>query len=68
VLDFHRDYVLKLARALRRLAQGEGEKAAEAWRDFRRFISEQEPAFQPWLDVYRVLEVTEKYTGFRPQS
>lgn len=65
-LDYHREYVLKLSRALRRLARGDGEKAGESWRDFRELICEKEPDFQPWLDVYRVLEVTEKYTGFRP--
>lgn len=65
-LDYHREYVLKLSRALRRLARGDREKAGESWRDFRELICEKEPDFQPWLDVYRVLEVTEKYTGFRP--
>ena len=39
-------------------------EAGESWRDFRDLICEKEAAFQPWLDVYRVLEVTEKYTGF----
>ena len=68
VLDYHRDYVLKLARALRRLSQGDDGRAAEAWQAFRQFICEKEPEFQPWLDVYRVLEVTEKYTGFYPQQ
>ena len=65
-LDYHREYALKLSRALGRLAQGDGEKAGESWRDFRELICEKEPDFQPWLDVYRVLEVTEKYTGFCP--
>lgn len=68
VLDFHRDYVLKLARALRCLARGEEQAAAESREAFRRFICEKERSFQPWLDVYRVLEVTEKYTGFRPRQ
>ena len=68
VLDYHRDYVLKLARALRHLSQGDDGKAAEAWRAFRQFICEKEPKFQLWLDVYRVLEVTGKYTGFHPRQ
>ncbi|MBD5133495.1 MAG: DUF4838 domain-containing protein [Clostridiales bacterium] len=68
VLDFHREYVLKLARAWRRLAQGDGEGTAEGWQAFRQLIRENEPDFQPWLDVYRVLEVTEKYTGFQPRE
>lgn len=28
------------------------------------FIRMHEPEFQPYLDVYRVLEVGTKYTGF----
>lgn len=67
-LNCHRDYVLKLARALRHLARGEDGRAAEDWDAFRRFICEQEPDFQPWLDVYRVLEVLEKYTGLPPRQ
>lgn len=64
VLDFHREYVLRLSRALEQLARGNEAGASEAWRDFRQFICEHEPELQPWLDVYRVLEVTKKYTGF----
>lgn len=67
-LDCHRDYVLKLARAWRHLAQGEDGKAAEDWLAFRQFICEKEPGFQPWLDVYRVLEVLENYTGLPPRQ
>lgn len=63
-LDFHRDYVRRLARSLRALALGDDEKAAQRRREFQQFICEHEPDFQSWLDVYRVLEVTEKYTGF----
>lgn len=65
VLDYHREYVLKLARAWRCLALGEEEKAAEGWQSVRKLICGNEPDFQPWLDVYRVLEVGENYTGFR---
>ncbi len=64
VLDFHREYALKLSKALGRLARGDRERAGESWRDFRDLICEKEAAFQPWLDVYRVLEVTKTYTGF----
>lgn len=63
-LDFHREYVRRLARALRALALGDGEKAAQRREEFQQFICEHEPDFQSWLDVYRVLEVTGKYTGF----
>ena len=67
-LDFHRDYVLKLSRALLRLAGGDEAGGMERWREFRQFICENEPDFQPWLDVYRVLEVLEKYTGLPPRQ
>lgn len=68
VLDYHREYVLKLARAWRYLARGEEEKAGESWQAFRKLICENEADFQPWLDVYRVLDVTENYTGFRSRE
>lgn len=67
-LDFHRDYVRRLARALRALALGDGGKAARRRGEFQRFIREHEPDFQSWLDVYRVLEVTGKYTGFAGEA
>lgn len=64
-LDYHREYVLKLSQAWRCLALGEEEKAVERWQSVQKLICENEPDFQPWLDVYRVLEVGENYTGFR---
>ena len=63
-LAYHRDYALRLARSLELLALGDEEGAGEAWRALRTFICENEPDFQPFLDVYRVLEVTANYTGF----
>lgn len=65
VLDYHRHYVLKLSRALCRLAQGDEARAWERWKEFRRTVCEKGPDLRAWLDEYRVLEVTEKYTGFR---
>lgn len=67
-LDFHRDYVRRLARSLRALALGDDERAAQRRREFQQFICEHETDFQSWLDVYRVLEVTGKYTGFPNQG
>lgn len=64
ILDYHREYVLKLSRALRHLARGEEDKAGESWRAFQQLVCEKEPEFQSWLDVYRVLEITQKFTGF----
>ena len=48
------------------LARGENAKSKMAWTAMREFICRGEERFQPWLDVYRVLEVTEKYTGLGP--
>ena len=64
LLAYHQRYALALARALEALARGEREASGQAWRAFRDLICENEPDFQPFLDVYRVLEVTETYTGF----
>ena len=65
LLEYHRRYALGLARALELLAKGENRESRRAWESFGDFIRENEPDFQPWLDVYRVLEVTANYTGFR---
>lgn len=63
VLDYHREYVIALSDALYFLALGERERAKEKWEVFRELICEKEQKFQPFLDVYRVLEITRKYTG-----
>ena len=68
VLAYHRDYALALSRALELLARGAGEESRAARRAFRELICENEPDFQPFLDVYRVLEVTEHYTGFPAEA
>lgn len=65
LLAFHREYVQKLAGAMELLALGRQQEADECWREFRRYLCEREDEFQPYLDVYRVLEVTQKYTGFQ---
>ena len=60
----HNGYILRLAMAMEALASGKPEKAMERYLQMRKFICSTEPEFQPWLDVYRILEVTQKYTGF----
>lgn len=60
----HNGYILRLAGAMEALASGKSEAAMERYLQMRRFICSTEPEFQPWLDVYRILEVTQKYTGF----
>lgn len=68
VLDYHRTYTLKLTRFLLKLSRGKPDKAEGSRRAFRDLICEKEPEFQPWLDVYRVLEITENYTGVCPEQ
>lgn len=65
LLAFHKEYVQRLAGAMELLAMGRQQEADERWSDFRQYLCEREDEFQPYLDVYRVLEVTEKYTGFQ---
>lgn len=65
LLAYHRGYIIHLAEAVRELALGNQETALEKWAGMRDYLCDGETDFQPYLDVYRVLEVTEKYTGFR---
>ena len=64
VFRYHNEYILRLSRALEALALGQEEESEARYREFRDLICRAEPEFQPFLDVYRVLEVTQKYTGF----
>lgn len=64
LLDYHAKYCTLLMRALSALAGGNSEVATTLWTQFMAYIREQEVRFQPYLDVYRVLEVATKYTGF----
>lgn len=66
LLSYHRDYILALARAMEALSQGNLPQSREDWLVLRELIGRNEPEYQPYLDVYRVLEVTSKYTGFPP--
>ena len=67
-LDYHLEYVTLLSRAMGCLARGEAARSRAAWAAMGEFICRNEERFQPWLDVYRVLEVTEKYTGLGPPA
>lgn len=64
LLAYHRDYVVALARAIAALARGDRGESGRNWRAFRELIGRKEAEYQPYLDVYRVLEITAKYTGF----
>lgn len=68
LLNYHADHVMRLSEAVYFLASGNMPAAMEKWRDMRKFICENEEGFQPYLDVYRILEVTQKYTGFQEQD
>jgi hypothetical protein len=63
-LRHHNGYILRLASAMEALASGCQEESSRLYGEMRRYICRGEPEFQPWLDVYRILEVTQKYTGF----
>lgn len=65
VLAFHAGYTAILAEALARLCRGEEERADALYREFCRFVREKEMQFQSRLDVYRIIEVSTKYTGFK---
>ena len=62
-LGYHLEYAAMLSRAMGCLARGDTAQSGQAWASMRDLICRGEERFQPWLDVYRVLEVTEKYTG-----
>ncbi len=63
-LGFHARYTGLLAWALESLARGDEEEAAARRREMLAFLRENESAYQPWLDVYRLGDVTARYTGF----
>ena len=64
LLDYHRRYVLRFARVLELLARGREAESLAEWRALGDFTGGNEPDYQPYLDVYRVREVTANYTGF----
>lgn len=63
LLEYHRKYILLFSDALCALALGDAAQADEKWETMREYICNQEECYQPFLDVYRILEVTRKYTG-----
>lgn len=64
-LRHHNRCIAHLARAMEALASGDREAALRLHRQLREYICRMEPEFQGWLDVYRLLDVTWNYTGFR---
>lgn len=66
ILKAHRRYVELLAKAMQQKLLGRQEEADRAWSAFVEEIRRREEELQPYLDVYRVIEVGENYAGFRP--
>lgn len=63
-LSFHGNYCILLSRALEAQCTGDTDAANESFREFYSYIRQRELRWQPRLDVYRVIEVATKYTGF----
>ncbi len=63
-IEFHAGYSILLARSLASLCTGDKTGADLRFREFCQYIREKERKFQPLLDVYRIIEVATKYTGF----
>ena len=63
MLKYHAEYCTKLIEALIHLSKGDLKLAQQAWCCFMQYIRTQEASYQPYLDVYRVIEVATNYTG-----
>lgn len=63
LLEYHRNYILLFSDTLSLLASGRKEQADLKWTAMREYICRGEEKYQPFFDVYRILEVTQKYTG-----
>lgn len=63
-LSFHGRYTILYAQALADLCRFGPEGAKESYQNLCDYIRSQELAWQPRLDVYRVMEVASHYTGF----
>lgn len=66
-LKFHGRYCILLSQALAALCTGAQAEAGARFGAFCSYIRENELVWQPRLDVYRVIEVATRYTGFPRQ-
>lgn len=64
VLRAHLTYARLFAQALLARAGGWEAETRERWREFTDWIRQHELRLQPWLDVYRIVEIGQNYTGF----
>ncbi len=65
-LKFHGRCCILLSCALGALCEGDQATADAHFREFCDYIQQNELNFQSRLDVYRIIEVATKYTGFSP--
>lgn len=65
LLAFHNSYLNRLVKALIKLSSWDFNRANELFTDFAYFIQENEMKFQPYLDVYRLMDISTNYTGFK---
>ena len=65
LLAFHNSYLNRLVKALIKLSSGDFNRANELFKDFAGYIQENEMKFQPYLDVYRLMDISTNYTGFK---
>lgn len=63
-LSCHRTYCMIMSRGLGCLCRGQRQMAQDAWEELLHYIRSCEAGFQPYLDVYRVIEVAKNYAGF----
>lgn len=68
ILNKHLMIVNHLASALEALAIGEKDRANLLWQQTSHLICQEELAIQAYLDVYRIHEIVENYTGLSKQS
>lgn len=64
ILLYHARYCILLGTALAKLCSGNQDAANSSFQEFCCYIQQNERTYQPLLDVYRVIEVATKYTGF----
>lgn len=63
VLLYHIEYTKKISTTLFYLASGDTKRAHKCWQEVKEFIHKNEMKYREYFDVYRVIEVMEKYTG-----
>ena len=65
LLEYHNNYSKKLVKALINLSSGNVGAAENDFNNFTEYIQKNEMKFQKFLDVYRIIEVSSRYTGFK---